>query len=164
MENGLQQLLDEREIINVVNGIFMESDRRNWQAVSEAFAVEVLLDYSSMGAAAEKLKPAEIVARWKDLLPGFKMTQHAITNHRVSLNSNDAECFSYGNALHYLPNDSGEEIWRVVGYYEHHLIKTAQGWKVDRMKFTATLIDGNKDLPTMAMEAVKTKGVNNSGV
>lgn len=155
MDNKLQQLLNEREIINVVNSIFMKTDRRDWQAVSEAFADEVLLDYSSMGAAAETLKPTEIVARWKDLLPGFKMTQHTITNHRVSLDDNEAECFCYGNALHYLPNDSGKDIWRVMGYYEHHLIKTAQGWKVDRMKFTATLVDGNNDLPKMATDAAK---------
>lgn len=155
----LQQLLDEREVINIVNSIGMNADRRDWQAVSEAFAGEVLLDYASMGAGVETLKPAEIIARWKDLLPGFQMTQHAITNHRVSLNGDQAECFSYLTAMHHLPNDSGRDIWRVMGYYEHHLVRTAGRWKVDRMKFTATLIDGNNDLPKMAMAAVKANSV-----
>lgn len=155
MDDKLQQLLDERDIIKVVNSIFINTDRRDWQAVSKAFAERVLLDYSSMGAAAEELKPSEIVARWKDMMPGFKMTQHAITNHLVSFDGDKAGCFSYGNAIHHLPNDSGENTWRVMGYYEHHLVKTAQGWKVDRMKFTATLIEGNNDLPKTAMDAVK---------
>jgi hypothetical protein len=43
----------------------------------------------------------------------------------------------------------------VVGYYEHHLVRTAKDWKVDSMKFTATLIEGNKDLPKMGMDTVK---------
>ena len=163
MGNRLHELLDEREIMNIVNSLFMKSDRRDWQAVSEAFAQTVLLDYSSMGVAAERLEPAEIVARWKDLLPGFKMTQHAITNHRVSVNGNMADCFCYVDALHYLPNHSGKETWRVMGYYEHHLIKTVEGWKVDRMKFTATFIEGNQDLPKMAMDAVKANSTPKEG-
>ncbi len=155
MDRELRQLLDEREIIGVVSDIGVSADRRDWQAVREAFAEEVLLDYSSMGAAVESLGPAEIVARWKALLPGFKMTQHANTNHRVSLSGDEAECFSYVNAMHHLPNDSGDDTWQVMGRYEHHLVRTARGWKVDRMKFIVTLTLGNDDLPNMATDAVK---------
>jgi hypothetical protein len=55
MEDKLQQLLDEREIINVVNSIGINADLQNWQAVSQAFADEVQLDYASMGVAVETL-------------------------------------------------------------------------------------------------------------
>jgi SnoaL-like domain len=129
MEENLKQLLDERDIINIVNSIGINADRRNWGVLSQAFAGEVLLDYSSMGSPVEKLKPAEIIIRWKALLPGFKMTQHIITNHRVTITGDEAECFSYVVATHYLPNQLG--------------------------KLTATLVDGNTELPQMAMEAVK---------
>ncbi|HWR25614.1 MAG TPA: nuclear transport factor 2 family protein [Methanosarcina sp.] len=155
MEDELKQLLDERDIINIVNSIGIYADRHNWDKLSQAFAFEVLLDYSSMGAPAEKLKPPEIITRWKALLPGFKMTQHVITNHRVTITGDEAECFSYVVATHYLPNPSAKNIWLVMGYYEHHLIRTSAGWKIDRMKLTATLIDGNTQLPQMAMETVK---------
>lgn len=110
-----------------------------------------------MGAKVEMLKPAQITANWQAVLPGFKATQHQITNHRVELKGSEADCFSYVTALHYLPNNSKNDIWRVVGFYNHHLVKTAAGWKVDRMKFTATMIDGNTDLPKLAMENVKQK-------
>ncbi len=49
MDRELRQLLDEREIIGAVNDIGVGADRSDWQAVEEAFAEEVLLDYSSMG-------------------------------------------------------------------------------------------------------------------
>lgn len=159
MSEKLQQLLDEREIVNVVNSIGVEADRRNWDGVESAFADEVLLDYSSMGQQVERLKAAEIVERWKGLLPGFRMTQHTITNHRVTVRDNEADCFSYVNAVHHLPNEAGENVWTVVGFYEHRLLKTKHGWRVDRMKLTATLVDGNNDLPKLAEEAVKTKVV-----
>ncbi len=83
------------------------------------------------------------------------MTQHAITNHRVSFRGDEAECFSYVNAMHTLPNDSGADTWQVIGRYEHHLVRTPRGWKVDRMKFIVTLTLGNDDLPNMAAETVK---------
>lgn len=151
----LQELIDEREIIKVVNNIGIEADQRNWSAAQNAFAPEVLLDYSSMGAKIETLKPAQIIANWQTVLPGFKVTQHQITNHRVSINGKEAECFSYVTALHYLPVETKNDVWRVVGFYNHHLVKTESGWRVDKMKFTATMIDGNLNLPKMAIDAVK---------
>lgn len=156
METNLKQLFDERDIINIVNSIGIYADRHDWDALLQAFADEVLLDYSSMGAPVEKLKSTEIITRWKALLPGFNMTQHTITNHRVTIAGDDeAECLSYVVAIHYLPNQSGRNIWLVMGYYEHHLVRTNAGWKIDKMKFNSTLIDGNSDLPQMAMEIVK---------
>ena len=155
MEDNLQQLLDEREIINVVNSIGINADLRNWQAVSQAFSDEVQLDYTSMGAAVEMLKPTDIIKKWQAVLPGFQMTQHMITNHRVSITGNEANCFSYVHAVHYLPNKSNNNTWIVMGHYEHHLVRLNQAWKIDRMKLIATLIDGNMDLPLIAMEAIK---------
>lgn len=155
MEDKLLQLLDEREIIYVVNSIGINADLRNWQAVLQAFADEVLLDYSSIGAPVETLKPDDIVRNWQAVLPGFKMTQHMITNHQVSIAETEAACFSYVHAIHYLPNESGSNTWLVVGQYEHHLIWLKQAWRVDKMKLIVTLIDGNLDLPQMAMQAVK---------
>ncbi len=155
MDAKMKELVDEREIINVVNTIAIEADRGNWSAVENAFADQVLLDYSSMGAKVETLKPAQIIANWKTVLPGFQATQHAVTNHRVSIKGNEAECFSYVDSIHFLPNESGKNTWRVMGFYNHHLVKTAKGWRVDRMKLTTTLIEGNNDLPKLAAEAVK---------
>jgi SnoaL-like domain len=158
MEGKLQQLLDEREIIRVVNSIGINADLRNWQAVLPAFADEVLLDYSSMGAPVETLKSDDIVRNWQAILPGFKMTQHMITNHQVSITENEADCFSYVHAIHHLPNESNNNTWLVVGHYEHHLIRLKQAWRVDKMKLIATLIDGNMNLPQMAMQAARAVG------
>lgn len=156
MERELQRLIDRNEIIEKVNGIATNADMRNWQGVIDCFADEVLLDYTSLvGGNPAKLKPAEIVNAWKGLLPGFKMTQHTVTNHEVMIKGNEADCFSYVTAIHYLPNKSGKDTWTVRGYYDHHFIKTNTGWKVDKMKFKVTLIEGNNELPKLAQQAVK---------
>ena len=138
-----------------------------WDKLKSAFADEVLLDYTSMTGGqpstsktfdnlfAGKLSPDTFIASWKDLLPGFKMTQHAITNHTVTLRENGADCFSYVTAIHHLPVEKGDNYWTVHGFYDHHLVRSASGWKVDAMKFTVRFIQGNSDLPKLAAEAVK---------
>lgn len=45
-----------------------------------------------------------------------------------------------------------------MGHYEHHLVRLNQAWKINQMKLVTTLIDGNMDLPQMAMKAVEAIG------
>jgi fermentation-respiration switch protein FrsA (DUF1100 family) len=154
-----QQLIDRNEIVDTVNQIAVNVDRRNWQGVIDCFADEVLLDYRAMvGEEPAKLKPEEIARAWRGLLTGFEMTQHTVTNHKVTIKDNKAEVFSYVSAVHYLPNELGKDTGTVIGYYNHHLMKTSAGWKVDQMKFTPTLIEGNMDLPGLARWAAKRVG------
>ena len=66
-----------------------------------------------------------------------------------------AEVLHYGNAHHYLETNSGENIWIVIGNYEHHLIKASDQWKIDQMKFYLKFMDGNMNLPQLAQEKIK---------
>ena len=151
-----QQLIDRNEIVDTVNQIAVNADRRNWQGLIASLADEVLLDYAAMlGGEPSKLTPQEIAKAWRGLLTGFEMTQHTVTNHKVTIKGNEAEVFSYVTAVHYFPNESGKDTWTVVGYYNHHLVKTSLGWKVDQIRFTPTLIEGNADLPRLAKESAK---------
>lgn len=83
------------------------------------------------------------------------MTQNVITNCRVTITGDEAECFSYVVATHYLPNQSERNIWLLMGYYEYYLVRNNTRWEIDRMKLTATLVDGTPELPQVAMEVVK---------
>jgi hypothetical protein len=87
--------------------------------------------------------------------PGFNATQHTITNHQVALNNQNASCLSCVSGMHYLSNPSGNNFWRVSGYYHHDLIRTQQGWKISGMELTATIIEGNMDLPKLAMDRLR---------
>ena len=150
----MNTIQDRLVIIDTVNAIFIGTDTHNWQLVYNAFSSEVFLDYSSMGAEAATLSSDTIISSWQGILPGFDVTQHSISNHVVTLKGDEANCFSYGTALHYLPDDDGD-VWRVVGHYDHHLIRTEASWRVDKMIFTLKFIDGNSGLAALAQERVK---------
>ena len=155
--SNMETLITERQAVkDVVTRIFVGTDEGNWQMVEEAFASKVLLDYTSLaGGEPTALTPREITDSWKTVLPGFQFTQHTISNFQIAINGNEATVNHYGNAQHYLDVDDEEDTWTVIGTYEHHLVRTQQGWKTDRMKFNLKYMDGNMDLPRIAQEKVK---------
>lgn len=65
-------LMSERErIIEAVTALFVSTDKRDWVAVRDCFADQVLFDMSSLGGGAPAETPADsIVTGWtKDLRP-----------------------------------------------------------------------------------------------
>ena len=155
----MQTLLSNKEAIQeVVTHLFTGPDERDWGKVHTAFADEVLLDYTSLvGGEPAKVSPQQITDNWKTILPGFQFTQHTISNFEIAITGKEATVFHYGTAQHYLENASGDNLWVVVGTYNHHLINTSEGWKVDQMKFNFKFMHGNTDLPQMAQDRVAGK-------
>ena len=152
VQGRLDIIQDKLDIIDAVNAIFIYTDERDWKRVKDAFTEEVFHDYSSLGFEAATLSRDVMVEGWQGFLPGFEATQHSISNHVVQVNEDEATCFSHGTALHYLPNDSGSNVWRVVGRYRHHLVRTQGGWKASQRIFTLKFVDGNEELLELAQE------------
>jgi hypothetical protein len=75
-------------VISTVNLLFINTDERKWQAVSDCFADEVLFDMTSMvGGETMKLTPQQIVDTWDTGLKGLKAIHHQAGNYIVALYS-----------------------------------------------------------------------------
>lgn len=154
---------DKLAVIETVNAIGINADLDRWDLVIESFSPGgVILDYSSYATASAgteeepQAQPREdIVAAWRTVLPGYDYTQHVMGNHQVSIDGNAATSISTVHATHILANDQGEDFWIFIGDYEHHLVRTPQGWKVDRMTANMRAELGNADLPKLATQRVK---------
>lgn len=120
-----------------------------------------VIDYTSYAQATagaakpEPLPPSDIVARWQTVLPGYDYTQHQITNHLVEVNGDEATARSVVHATHVLTENGTTDHWIFLGDYEHHLVRTRAGWKIDRMTANMRSQLGNPDLPQRAMARVK---------
>ncbi len=142
-------------ITRTVLDIFGGTDEVNWNRVSQSFAPQVLLDYSSFSQLpASTLTPNQITTGWQALLPGFERTQHQVGNFDLQQTNQEATVFCYGTATHYLPQPDGRNTWTVVGTYDFHLIRQADRWLVDRMRFNFRYQDGNTNLPNLARQRV----------
>jgi SnoaL-like domain len=67
----------------------------------------------------------------------------------------EALCVAYVQARHYLPNDKGDDTQTIFGYYTNHLVRTAQGWRIQSCKLTLTWQTGNWHIFTLANERLK---------
>lgn len=141
-----------------ITKLFVYTDQQEWEKLKNIFAEKVLLDYSSFtGAPAAELTSDEIIQAWSGFLPGFEATHHQVGNYLIESNVNTARVFCYGMATHYLPNDSGKNVWIVVGSYDFDLVKTETGWQVNAMKFNFKYQDGNTELPQLMQNDAKEK-------
>jgi hypothetical protein len=150
--------MDTHEIIEAVNKLFISVDNRDWKSVKAIFNDTVLLDYTSMaGGQPAHLASDQIIDSWKSVLPGFDYTHHQLGNYIIENDSLGAKVFCYGTAMHYLANESKNNLWTVVGSYDLELQTVREAWRITKMKFNLKFIDGNSQLPKMAQEKLKNK-------
>ena len=147
MMSTYQILLEKEKAKEVVNQLFINTDSRDWDKVSQLFAAEVLFDITSMvGGKPVILTPQQIVSSWEKGLKPLKAIHHQAGNYIVNVNQNEANVFCYGIASHYLPNKTNQNTRTFVGSYEFRLVKNAENWQIDKFKFNLKYIDGNPNL------------------
>jgi hypothetical protein len=151
--------MDNHEIIETVNKLFISVDNRDWKNVKAIFNDTVLLDYTSMaGGQPAQLASDQIIDSWKSVMPGFDNTHHQVGNYIIETDSLVAKVFCYGTATHYLANESKKNLWTVVGSYDLELQTVGESWRITKMKFNLKYIDGNSELPKLAQERLKNSG------
>lgn len=143
----MNTLIEKDRVIETVNRLFINTDKRDWPMVKALFAPRVLFDMTSLsGGQPASLKPQEIVDGWDHGLKALKAIHHQAGNHIANIEDNEATVFCYGVAWHYLPNKTDRNTRTFVGSYDIHLVKQDEDWKIDRFKYNLKFIDGNTDL------------------
>ncbi|MBB4908311.1 nuclear transport factor 2 family protein [Actinophytocola algeriensis] len=71
----------------------------------------------------------------------FTATHHAITGHVVAIDGDHATIHAHVRAEHWVPAelaDGGPDRWLVVGFYDNEAVRTADGWRLNRVRLTST--------------------------
>jgi hypothetical protein len=79
---------------------------------------------------------ADLVARISTALNGFTATQHISPNHVIEFNASGpgrAICHSYMYAQHLLRGSGNGEFYLLRGSYTNHMLRTADGWRIERI-------------------------------
>lgn len=71
----------------------------------------------------------------------FAATHHAITGHVIEVDGDTATIHAHVRAEHWLPGEEPRR-WLVVGFYDNEAVRTADGWRLTRVKLTATHQEG----------------------
>jgi 3-phenylpropionate/cinnamic acid dioxygenase small subunit len=122
---------DRQDISDVLIRYATGIDRRDWPLFRTVFTADCELDYGEIGT-------------WHgvDAVTAFMEQSHAMAGHTIHRMSNQvigvdgdrAEARSYVDGLILAPdNNSGVNA---VGFYDDDLVRTADGWRVARRRFT----------------------------
>ena len=138
-----------------VSGVFTHMlhaiDLRDWQAVRDAFADHVDIDYSSLfGAPAATVSSDEQVGGWRSFGGAFDATQH-LTGPFVTSEREGAVLGSTSvRAYHRIAGAPGGDTWIVAGLYHVRFVHRRAGWRIIGLTLKVTYQDGNLDLPRIA--------------
>jgi len=152
----LQLLIDRAEISDVQLRYATGLDSRDWPLFRSCFADEIETDFTSVfGGEARKVSADRWTEAARRSLSGLKATQHMITNHVITVAGDNATCIAYVQARHYLPNDSGDSMQTMFGYYTNRFVRTSAGWKIRACKLTLTWQTGNSNIFALASTRFK---------
>lgn len=152
----LQLLLDRAEISDVQLRYATGLDSRDWALFRSCFADEVDTDFTSVfGGEPRKVSADRWTEAARRTLSGLKATQHMITNHVITVAGDKATCVAYVQARHFLPNDTGDSMQTMFGYYTNRFLRTPAGWKIRACKLTLSWQTGNWGIFALARERLK---------
>lgn len=150
--------MSQNGVQDTVTRMLHALDALDWPSVEAAFADELQIDYSSLfGGEPETLTAAELMTRWRALLPGFDATQHMTGPIVVSVapGGSAATAQTHVRGYHYIAEAEVGPIWQIAGHYVIELVKQPDGWKITGLTLQTFFQDGNRSLPDVAAERAR---------
>ncbi len=123
---------DERAIAAVLIRYATGIDRRDWPLFRSCFAQDFIGDYPGYG---RWEGPDAITAFMAEAHAPLGATLHRMTNFAIAGDTSHATATSYVDVL-LMPGEAGGTAYRGAGFYEDELVRTTEGWKVARRRFT----------------------------
>jgi ketosteroid isomerase-like protein len=140
-----QHYFDRMEITRIVDGIDNAVDAKDWEGCRAYFTDEIHADFTSLAGGSPGNMPADdLVGAWRTNLYADKLSHHMRSNHRITIDGDEAEVFSKGYALNILSRPNGSDLWEVWGNYTHTLRRSGESWKCSGMTFVVTHARGNE--------------------
>ncbi|HXZ17216.1 MAG TPA: nuclear transport factor 2 family protein, partial [Roseiarcus sp.] len=106
------------KVIAVVASIPLAVDLGRYDLAEDAFASEVLIDYTSLwGGEPQRTTPAALIEAWRGLVPGFDATRHELSEVEARVDGDSAEATARVDGRHWI----GDALWRPIGVYRWSL-------------------------------------------
>jgi hypothetical protein len=137
---------DYSEIQNLVAGLGVLVDHRDWPALKALFTPTVDVDYTSLfGGDPEQIHRDALIGTWEAFLPRFTSTEHLIGAPSIELTGDLARARAPVVAWHFTgePLKSSGKKWVVGGHYDIHCERTAEGWRIASLKLEAVWQEGS---------------------
>lgn len=126
----LQYLSDRLEIDDLLTRYASALDDKDWDRWASCFTPDADLDYTAAGGVAGKLP--EVRAWLEQVIPGFPMTHHLVTNKEVRIDGDRATCRSSLINPMGVPDGETLMVFLETGHYHDEMVRTADGWRISK--------------------------------
>nr|WP_208411030.1 nuclear transport factor 2 family protein [Mycolicibacterium fluoranthenivorans] len=110
-------------------------DRRDWPLFRTVFTADCALDYGEIGA----WNGVDAVTEFMVLAhAGAGHTMHRLSNMAITVTGDTAIARTYLDAL-ILAADNASGV-SAIGFYDDELVRTGDGWRIARRRFTSVRI------------------------
>jgi hypothetical protein len=145
-------LSDREELVELLARYASIPDTRDWAELPKTvFTDRVECDFESVGAGpAFEIKRDALMEQLRTFFAGWQATHHAITNHRIRVDGDVATIRAHVHAQHWLSPDVApphRNRWLVVGFYDDEAVRTPDGWRLCKVRLTATYQEHPDQLP-----------------
>jgi hypothetical protein len=152
---------DRDELVELVARYASVADTRDFDVLpSTVFTDPVTLDFESLrGRPAATMPLSQLLAGFKTSFASFTTTNHAITNHRITVDGDRATIRAHVRAEHWIPSelvDCGPNCWLVVGFYVDDAVRTPDGWRLAKVKLSVTYQENAHLFATAVAAATRT--------
>ena len=156
LEQRVQRLEDRAAIIDVVIAYAVAIDEADWTTYAAILTDPVHVDFSEAGLPAADFAREQFVGFAAQALEAWTARQHISPNHRVVFDAADpdrAVCHSYMYAQHH---QEGAPAYLMRGSYDHHLVRTPDGWKITKVVQHVSWLEGDPGAATRDLNDVLT--------
>jgi ketosteroid isomerase-like protein len=135
-------MADRDEIIDLTIAYTWALDTKQLDELRDVFTA----DATAMlrGRACEGIDA--IIERIGGAVMRLDRTQHFVGNHQVHVDGETATCRCQLQGQHVLEGTEGGDNYIVGGYYEDHLVRTSEGWRIEHRVMEQTWADGNAEV------------------
>lgn len=124
-----------QDISDVLVRYAIAIDRRDWALFRTCFTDDCEADYGEVGV----WNDLDSLTDWMEKTHAVcGHTLHRITNQHIEPSGEGATARSYVDAV--VMAADNENGARALGYYDDELVRTEQGWKIARRRFTMVLV------------------------
>ena len=129
---------DRQEISDLLVRYATGIDRRNWPLFRTVFTDPCELDYGEIGT----WDTVDAVTEFMQRSHATGQTLHRMSNHAVALDGDLATARTYVDMIMVSDNKSGVNA---VGYYDDEIVRTDDGWRIARRRFTPVRLTSFND-------------------
>ncbi len=136
---------DKAAIIEIINLYGFALDAHAWELFDRVFTEDVTADFGPAGAKWSGL--GDFKRSFAEFHASLDSHQHTMMGHLVQVEGDKAHAFSYGNWLLVRESAEGGSQWLGTGWYDDEIVRTDDGWRIQRRVCRLLSWSGNPAVP-----------------